>query len=189
MFIFSEVLYKKPTLKILNFLHYIYKQLYKLSHIMRKSVFVTCEQQRCRSACVSAQSDQCLCCSLLRRYNIVYTSYIQNFKTLVRPCSSAVRFEPYLVANTEDRFSRDEAQIGCTDKSSLGHHFPSHEIWHERTFAHFYKSFLSTVLTLTDQTATSSILSATLSYGRIPDKVSAIFTRSEYFGGVRRPRA
>ena len=85
MFIFSEVLYKKPTLKILDFLHYIYKQLYKLSHIMRKSVFVTCEQQRCRSACVSAQSDQCLCCSLLRRYNIVYTSYIQNFKTLVRP--------------------------------------------------------------------------------------------------------
>ena len=28
--------------------------------------YATCEQQRCRSACASAQSDQHLCCSLLR---------------------------------------------------------------------------------------------------------------------------
>ena len=34
------------------------------SHVMRKPVFAICEQQRCRSACASAQSDQHLCCSL-----------------------------------------------------------------------------------------------------------------------------
>ena len=37
---------------------------YELSHVMRKPVFAICEQQRCRSACASAQSDQHLCCSL-----------------------------------------------------------------------------------------------------------------------------
>ena len=36
----------------------------KIGHIMRKSVFVICEQQRRRSACASTQSDQRLCCSL-----------------------------------------------------------------------------------------------------------------------------
>ena len=35
----------------------------QLSLVMRKPVI--CEQQRCRSACVSTQSDQHLCCSLL----------------------------------------------------------------------------------------------------------------------------
>ena len=35
-----------------------------LSHDMRKSVYAICKQQRRRSACASAQSDQCLCCSL-----------------------------------------------------------------------------------------------------------------------------
>ena len=33
-----------------------------MSHIMRKPVLAICEQQRCRSACASAQSDQHLCC-------------------------------------------------------------------------------------------------------------------------------
>ena len=36
---------------------------------MSKPVYVICEQQRLRSACVSAQSDQRLCCSLLRLYD------------------------------------------------------------------------------------------------------------------------
>ena len=36
-----------------------------MSHVMRKPVLAICEQQRCRSACASAQSDQHLCCSLL----------------------------------------------------------------------------------------------------------------------------
>ena len=35
-----------------------------LSHIARKPIFTICEQQRHRSACASAQSDQRLCCSL-----------------------------------------------------------------------------------------------------------------------------
>ena len=38
----------------------------QLSHVMRKPVFAICEQQRRRSACASAQSDQHLCCSLPR---------------------------------------------------------------------------------------------------------------------------
>ena len=36
-----------------------------LNHVMRKPVNAICEQQMCRSACASMQSDQCLCCSLL----------------------------------------------------------------------------------------------------------------------------
>ena len=36
------------------------------SHVMRKPVYATCEQQRRRSACSSAQSDQHLRCSLPR---------------------------------------------------------------------------------------------------------------------------
>ena len=46
---------------------------------MRKPVYALCKQQRRRSACASAQSDQCLCCSLYRMYNISSFS-IRNFK-------------------------------------------------------------------------------------------------------------
>ena len=35
-----------------------------MRHVMRKPVYAICEQQRRRSACASAQSDQRLCCSL-----------------------------------------------------------------------------------------------------------------------------
>ena len=35
-------------------------------HVMRKPVYAICEQQRSRSACASAESDQRLCCSLPR---------------------------------------------------------------------------------------------------------------------------
>ena len=38
---------------------------HEMSHVMRKPVFAICEQQRRRSACASAQSDQRLCYSLL----------------------------------------------------------------------------------------------------------------------------
>ena len=82
----------------------------KMSHVMRKSVLAICEQQRCRSACASVQSDQHLYCSLLWLNN-TYTCKIQKFKTLACACSSAGWFESYLVGNPEDRFSRDEAQI------------------------------------------------------------------------------
>ena len=70
---------------------------------MRKPVYATCEQQRRRSACTSAQSDQHLCCSLPRYYNIS-SFYIRNFKTLATFCSWPGWFESYLVANPEDRF-------------------------------------------------------------------------------------
>ena len=38
------------------------------SHIMRKPVYAICKQ-RCRSACISVQSDLCLRCMLPRQYN------------------------------------------------------------------------------------------------------------------------
>ena len=37
-----------------------------LSHIMRKPDFAICDQQRCRSACASAQADWHFCCLLPR---------------------------------------------------------------------------------------------------------------------------
>ena len=49
---------------------------------MRKIVYVICEQQNCRSACASAQSDQQLWCSLPRKYNIS-SFYIRNVKPLL----------------------------------------------------------------------------------------------------------
>ena len=65
------------------------------------------EQHRCRSACVSAQSEQRLYYLLSRQYD-TYTCYIQTFKSL---CSWASRFESNLLKNPEDRFSRDGAQM------------------------------------------------------------------------------
>ena len=43
--------------------------------------YAICKQQRRRSACASAQSDQHLCCSLPRQYDI-FSVYIGNFMTL-----------------------------------------------------------------------------------------------------------
>ena len=77
---------------------------------MRKSVYALCEQQRRRSACICAQSDQRLCCSLLWQYT-TYTCHIQNFKTLASFCTWAGWFESYLVGNLKDSFSRDVAHF------------------------------------------------------------------------------
>ena len=57
-----------------------------------------CEQQRCRSACASAQSDQRLYCSLHRWYYI-FRFYSRNFSTLASFCGCAGRFESDLVRN------------------------------------------------------------------------------------------
>ena len=62
--------------------------------------YVICEQQRCRSACASTQSDQHLCCSLLRQYNIS-RFYSQNFKTLASFCGCAGQFVSGLVGNSQ----------------------------------------------------------------------------------------
>ena len=45
---------------------WVFKSADNMSHVMRKAVYGVCEQQRRRSACASAQSDQRLCCSLPR---------------------------------------------------------------------------------------------------------------------------
>ena len=63
----------------------------EMSHVMRKSVFAICEQQRRRSACAFAQSDQHLCCSLPGYYN-TSTGYSRNFKSLASPCSWTGQF-------------------------------------------------------------------------------------------------
>ena len=83
---------------------------FNMSHVMRKSVYAICQQQRRRSACASAQSDQRICYSLLRQYN-TSSFYSRNFNTLASLISWAGRFESYLVANPEDRVSCDEAHI------------------------------------------------------------------------------
>ena len=50
----------------------------------------------------SAQSDQCLCCSLLRWYN-TSTCYSRNFKALASLCSCVGWFVSYLVENPTGR--------------------------------------------------------------------------------------
>ena len=69
---------------------------------MTKPAFAICEQQRCRSACASRQSDQRLCCSLLRKYS-TSSFFVCNFKTLASLWSWACRFESYLVVKPRRR--------------------------------------------------------------------------------------
>ena len=73
-----------------------------------------CEQQRCRSACASAQSDQHLCYSRPRLYN-AYNFYTWNSKTLASRCSWADRFESYLVENV-----RRHIFAGCGSNENHG---------------------------------------------------------------------
>ena len=80
---------------------------------MRKPVLAICEQQRCRSACTPPQSDQHLCCSLLRYYN-TSSFYIQNFKTLVCLCNWAGRFESYLEKNPKTGFLVTRLHLFCS---------------------------------------------------------------------------
>ena len=61
--------------------------------------YVIYEQQRRRSACASAQSDQHLCFSLLKLYNIS-RFYSRNFKNLAGFCGCAGRFVSGLVGNS-----------------------------------------------------------------------------------------
>ena len=60
--------------------------------------YVICGQQRRRSACANAQSDQRLCYSLFRQYNIS-RFYSRNFKTLASYCGCEGRFVSGLVGN------------------------------------------------------------------------------------------
>ena len=45
--------------------------------VATKPDYVACEQQKCRPACASAQTDQRLCCSLSGKYN-GKACYMQN---------------------------------------------------------------------------------------------------------------
>ena len=76
--------------------------------LREKTCFTICEQQRRRSICVSAQSDQRLCCSRLSIIPILAKSKISRLKLV---SVAAQGFESYLVANPEDMFSPDVAQI------------------------------------------------------------------------------
>ena len=59
---------------------------HQMSHVVRKPVYAIYEQQRHRSACASVQSDQHLCCSLPRQFNIS-CFFTCNFMTLANVCS------------------------------------------------------------------------------------------------------
>ena len=61
--------------------------------------YIICEQQRQRSACASTQSDQRLCCSVLRKYTIS-RFYSRNFKILASFCGCAGRFVSGVVGNS-----------------------------------------------------------------------------------------
>ena len=74
------------------------QQTYELGH-EKMCPHVICEQQRRRSACASAQSDQRLCFSLLRWFN-TSRFYSRNFKTLASFCGCADRFVSGLVGNS-----------------------------------------------------------------------------------------
>ena len=98
---------------------------FHLSHVMGNPVYAICEQQRRRWACASAQSNQRLCCSLPGLYN-TSTCYSRNVKTLASLSCWTGRFESFLVANPEDRLSRDEAHI-CIAAYSL-------RVWYMNSF-------------------------------------------------------
>ena len=61
--------------------------------------YAVCEQQRRRSDCASALSDQHLCCSLLRQYDIS-RFYSPNFKNLASFCGCAGQFVSGLVGDS-----------------------------------------------------------------------------------------
>ena len=68
------------------------------------------------SACTSVQSDQRLCYSLLRLCN-TSSFYIRNFKPLPSICGWTGWFESYLVGNSIDRFSHEEAHMELEEAS------------------------------------------------------------------------
>ena len=73
--------------------------------------YAICEQQRRRSACGPAQSDQHLYCSLPRQ-NDTSSLYIRNFKILAGLCSQAGQFVSYLVRDSQRHvFSRQGSHV------------------------------------------------------------------------------
>ena len=66
---------------------------------------MVCEQQRCRQACASAQSNQHLCYSLSGKYHYKKPARsVINFNFLIKLWSWAGWFEFHIVINPEDGF-------------------------------------------------------------------------------------
>ena len=59
----------------------------------------------------AVQSNQCICYLLSANYDVSSQVHIHNFKILASLCSLTGWFEHYLVGNSKDRFSCDEAHL------------------------------------------------------------------------------
>ena len=81
-----------------------------LNHGLRKPVLTHMRTTKTQMSLRIRAVWSALRLSLPRLYN-TYSCYYQNFKTLASFCSLAGRFESYLVANVEWRFSRDVAHF------------------------------------------------------------------------------
>ena len=77
---------------------------------VRKPSSGVCEQQRCRPAWASTQSDQGLCYSLIGKYHIK-TCYKRNFTILASLCSWGDWFESRFVRHLINRFCRVKAHM------------------------------------------------------------------------------
>ena len=82
--------------------------------------YVICEQQRRSSACASAQSDQRLCFSLLRLYNISRV-YSRNFETLLATVAAQAGLSLAWSETPEDTFCRVVAQLCIYVCSNVNH--------------------------------------------------------------------
>ena len=98
-----------------------------MSHVMRKPVFAICEQQRHRSACASAQSDQCL--KVVRCLDsIIYILAISKFSRLWLASVAGQAGLCRTCSQTQDRFFLDGAHIWCR-KVQMSHDMTKPTKW------------------------------------------------------------
>ena len=84
--------------------YFKYSSVIYISHVMRKIVFVICQQQRCRSACTSAQSNQGLSCP----HSIIPTAAIfENKRDLQSAISEQACSSRTWLHNPYGRISHD----------------------------------------------------------------------------------
>ena len=97
------------------------------------------EQQRRRSASASAQSDQCLCCSLIRLYKIC-RFFSQNFKTLASFCGCTDRFVSGLVGNSRRHV------LSCRGSFQFDPSLIQHSEKYTYLYSHRHRTICSAVL-------------------------------------------
>ena len=86
--------------------------------------YFICQQQKPRSACAFAQSDQRLCCSLPRQ-NDTSSLCIRNFKILAGRCSWACQFVSCLVGDSRRHIFSWPGSIRSTESLVfVFFHFP-----------------------------------------------------------------